>query len=213
MGKPVRVPIRVKQENSGSSQEEKEMRAPVAEPEPAVTEREPPAVAPSEEVHPEAREKKATSSESRKKDESLREDLETWRDRALRLQAEIENFRKRQRRLAQDRVEENRARLLRKFLMIADDLERALNAEDGDGASVREGVGVTQRSLRQLLKQEGVERVEAKGEAFDPNWHEAVGTVPHEDVDVGPDTIVDVTQQGYRLNGRLLRPARVIVAK
>ncbi|MGD2164053.1 MAG: nucleotide exchange factor GrpE [Anaerolineae bacterium] len=146
------------------------------------------------------------------KADSPEEDLEMWRDRALRLQAEIENFRKRQRRLAEERIEENRARLLRNFLMIADDLDRALKVE-GDGDGVREGVGVTQRSLGQLLKQEGVELIEAEGETFDPTWHEAVGTVPHEEVDADPGTVVDVTQQGYRLNGRLLRPARVIVAR
>jgi molecular chaperone GrpE len=145
--------------------------------------------------------------------EALKEELETWRDRALRLQAEIENFRKRQRRLAEDRIEANRARLLRNFLMIADDLERALNAEGGDETSLREGVEVTQRSLSQFLKQEGVESIEAEGETFDPAWHEAVGTVSPETAGVEQGTVVGVTRTGYRLNGRLLRPARVVVAK
>jgi molecular chaperone GrpE len=128
-------------------------------------------------------------------------------------QDEIENFRKRQRRLAEDRIEANRARLLRNFLMIADDLERALQVEGGADGSLRQGVELTMRSLKQLLKQEGVEPLRAKGETFDPTWHEAVGTVPHQKLGVDRDTIVDVTQQGYRLDGRLLRPARVIVAR
>ena len=145
--------------------------------------------------------------------DAVKEDAEMWRDRALRLQAEIENFRKRQRRLAEDRVEANRGRLLRNFLSVADDLERALNAENREGAALRQGVEVTRRSLEQLLKQEGVERIRAKGETFDPNWHEAVGTVPRERVDAANDTVVDVTQPGYRMDGRLLRPARVIVAR
>ncbi len=136
-----------------------------------------------------------------------------WRDRALRLQAEIENFRKRQRRLAEDRIEADRGRLLRNFLMIADDLERALKADSGDNGALREGVEVTHRSLKQLLKQEGVEPIAAEGEVFDPAWHEAVGTVPHQEVDLDKGTVVDVTQAGYRLNGRLLRPARVIVVR
>jgi molecular chaperone GrpE len=136
-----------------------------------------------------------------------------WRDRALSLQAEIENFRKRQRRLAEDRIEADRGRLLRKFLMIADDLERALKSEGDSNGAFREGVEVTQRSLRQMLKQEGVEPIEAEGEVFDPTWHEAVGTVPHQQMGVGKDKIVDVAQKGYRLDGRLLRPSRVIVAR
>lgn len=157
---------------------------------------------------------RASSSELHRDEmEALKDDREMWRDRALRLQAEIENFRKRQRRLAQDQVEANRARLLRSFLMIADDLERALEAAGGENGVLREGVEVTQRSLRQLLKQEGVEPIRAAGEPFDPTWHEAVGTVPPEQAGAERGTVVGVTRTGYRLNGRLLRPARVIVAK
>jgi molecular chaperone GrpE len=141
-----------------------------------------------------------------------KEELEEWRDRALRLQAEMENFRKRQQRLAEERVQANQRRLLRGFLMIADDLERALSAPDGDNARLREGIELTNRSLRQLLKQEGVEQIEAQGEEFDPTWHEAVGTVPHHKAGVEPDTIVEVAQQGYCLDGHLLRPARVVVS-
>jgi molecular chaperone GrpE len=96
--------------------------------------------------------------------------------------------------------------------MIADDLERALIVEGGDNESLREGVEVTYRSLKQLLRQEGVDQIEAKGEEFDPTWHEAVGTVPHQKAGVGQDSVVEVAQQGYLLDGRLLRPARVVVA-
>ena len=166
---------------------------------------------------PSARPERPSESDSDPEDDeeltALQEDLEMWRDRALRLQAEIENFRKRQRRLAEERIEANRGRLLRNFLTVADDLERALRAENGEGGPLREGVEVTRRSLEQLLRQEGVERIQAEGETFDPNWHEAVGTVPRERVEAERNTVVDVTQQGYRLNGRLLRPARVIVAR
>jgi molecular chaperone GrpE len=124
----------------------------------------------------------------------------------------MENFRKRQQRLAEERVQANQGRLLRSFLMVSDDLERALGMEGGANDSLREGVELTYRSLKQLLKQEGVEQIEADGEIFDPTWHEAVATVPHEKVGVDQDIIVEVAQQGYHLNGRLLRPARVVVA-
>jgi molecular chaperone GrpE len=184
------------------------------ESEPAVVEQEPVAATEREPVTRSSREVREDSSQARREEiEELKEDREVWRDRALRLQAEIENFRKRQRRLAEDRIEADRARLLRNFLMIADDLERALRAEGDEQGALREGVRVTQRSLKQLLKQEGVEPIAAEGETFDPAWHEAVGTVPHQRVEAEQGTVVDVTQLGYRVDGRLLRPARVIVAK
>jgi molecular chaperone GrpE len=140
------------------------------------------------------------------------ETLEVWRDRALRLQAEMENFRKRQRRLADERVEGDRERLLRAFLRVADDLERALNAEETDAKNLRQGVDMTYQALMQLLGREGVERIEAQGQPFDPTWHEAIGTVFHQETGAKPDTVIKVTQPGYRLGQRLLRPARVVVA-
>jgi molecular chaperone GrpE len=140
------------------------------------------------------------------------ETLDLWRDRALRLQAEIENFRKRQQRLAEERILADRERLLRAFLRVADDLERVLNADGADAGDLRQGVDLTYRSLMQLLDQEGAEPIEAVGQPFDPAWHEAVGTVPHVRAGAEPDTVVKVVEAGYRLGDRLLRPARVIVA-
>jgi len=144
--------------------------------------------------------------------ETQQENVEMWRDRALRLQAEIDNARKRQQRLAEARIAADRERLLRAFLGVADDLERALNASGADVESLREGVNLTQQALTQLLKQEGVEPILAEGKVFDPTWHEAVGTVPHQNTGVEPDTVVQVMEKGYRLADRLLRPARVVVA-
>lgn len=219
MNNRVRVPIRVRRADDGASHRDDETRRAVSEPKPAVVDGDPVAVRKEPVVSPKpsGRRERPSGSDSEPENHeeltALQEDLEMWRDRALRLQAEIENFRKRQGRLAEERIEANRGRLLRNFLTVADDLERALRAENGEGGPLREGVEVTRRSLEQLLRQEGVEPIEAEGETFDPNWHEAVGTVPQERVEAERDTVVDVTQPGYRLNGRLLRPARVIVAR
>lgn len=214
MSNRVRVPIRVRRTDDGAAQGDDERKRAVSEPEPAVVEGDPVAARKEPGISTMQNAQDESQPEIGKEElDSLREDVEIWRDRALRLQAEIENFRKRQRRLAEDRIEADRGRLLRNFLSVADDLERALRVEDGGREGLREGVEVTRRSLEQLLRQEGVEAIQAKGEAFDPNWHEAVGTVPEERVDAEKDTVVDVTQPGYRLNGRLLRPARVIVAR
>jgi molecular chaperone GrpE len=137
---------------------------------------------------------------------------EVWRDRALRLQAEMDNFRKRQQRLAEDSVVADRERLLGAFLSISDDLDRALNADGGDAEVLRQGVDLTRQKLMGLLRMEGAERIEALGQPFDPTFHEAVGTVPYQHAGVAPLTVVDVVEAGYRLDTRLLRPARVIVA-
>jgi molecular chaperone GrpE len=135
-----------------------------------------------------------------------------WRDRALRLQAEMDNYRKRQQRLAEDRIDAERRRLLRSFLPVVDDLERALAVPSGDGRGLREGIELTHRAALQLLQREGVEPVREQGRPFDPHWHEAVTTVDHGRAGVAPDTIAEVLQPGYRLGDDLLRPARVVVA-
>jgi molecular chaperone GrpE len=138
--------------------------------------------------------------------------LAFWKERARRLQAEIENYRKRQQRLADERILAERERLMRAMLDVLDDLKRALTVEETDAESLRVGVGMTYQTLIRLLMQEGVEPIEAEGEAFDPTWHEAVGSIPHEYAGVEPDTVVEVVREGYRLGERLLRPARVLVA-
>ena len=137
---------------------------------------------------------------------------EVWRDRALRLQAEMDNFRKRQRRLADERVRADRERLLRAVLGVSDDLERALAAGGTGVETLRQGVDLTHKGLMRIMDREGVEPIEAVGQLFDPALHEAVSTVPYEGVGAEPDTVVAVVQAGYRLDGRLLRAARVVVA-
>lgn len=152
----------------------------------------------------------AESSPTPEQPAPAREEVD-WRDMALRLQAEMENFRKRQQRLAQEQIASERERLLRGVLPVADNLERALaHADAKDG--LRQGVALTRDVLMQWLRQQGVEPVNPVGEPFDPAWHEAVGTVPGAHYGVQPQTVVAVSEVGYRLNDRLLRPAKVIVA-
>lgn len=135
-----------------------------------------------------------------------------WQERALRLQADMENYRRRQRRLAEDQIETERNRLLQAFVRIVDDLERALAAPSRDGQGLREGVVLTHRAAMNLLKAEGVERMDPEGQPFDPNWHEAIHTVDHRQANAAPGTVVQVVEPGYRVDGRLLRPSKVTVA-
>lgn len=150
--------------------------------------------------------------EWRVKAERLESDVEEWRDRALRLQADMDNFRKRQQRTAQDRIEEERQRLLAGFLQVVDDLQRALAAPATDGEGFRRGVELTHRAALQLLHKEGVEPIEAENQIFDPNWHEAVASIGRNGSDAEANTVVQVMEPGYRHGKRLLRPAKVVVA-
>ncbi|MGD2146401.1 MAG: nucleotide exchange factor GrpE [Anaerolineae bacterium] len=212
MNRHVRVPIRVRRPTDGRYREVSRSERSVVDAEPDVVDRQPVSRGEPETASPKPAGAKSHAPESESASDPEQE-LRAWRDRALRLQAEMDNFRKRQKRLADERAEATRERLLRSFLTVSDDLERALHATQSEHAGLHEGVEMTYRSLKQLLKQEGVEEIEVKGRAFDPNRHEAIATVPHLEVGADENTVVEVSQRGYHLDGRLLRPARVVVAK
>lgn len=137
-----------------------------------------------------------------------------WKELALRLQAEMNNFRKRQEQRAEEATGREKERLLKQFLPVMDNLRRALEidpakwGEDGS-LTLREGVQLTYRELERLLASEGVQEIEALEQPFTPELHEAVATV----VDpVRSGRVVKVVEPGYTLHGKLLRPARVVVA-
>jgi molecular chaperone GrpE len=123
--------------------------------------------------------------------------------------ADIDNFRKRQTRRADESITAERERLLRLFLPVADNLTRALG-HDGEGDQLlRQGVELTYRELMRRLETEGVTRIQTLGRPFTPDLHEAVATVV---ADAEAGTIVEELERGYMLKDRLLRPARVVVA-
>lgn len=132
-----------------------------------------------------------------------------WKSLALRLQADMDNFRKRQVRRADDAIAVERERLLSLMLPIADNLARALQYEGQGDDSLRQGVELIYRELMRLLEAESTTRIEALGQAFTPELHEAVGTVMS-DAEAG--TVIEELESGYKLGEKLLRPARVIVA-
>lgn len=132
----------------------------------------------------------------------------------LRAAAELENTRKRARRDVEQAHRYALERFAAELLAVRDSLEMGLAAaaDDGDtAATLRDGMQVTLRQLDQVLERFGVEIVDPAGRRFDPEHHEAMAVVP--DPDAEPDTVVQVVQKGGLLNGRLLRPARVIVAR
>jgi len=201
MDKRRSVPVRVKPRQEGHNPKPA-VSSPVDEAAPPVTE--------AEEVESPTAAQPPVEGESVAQEEQS--ELDKWRDRALRLEAEIDNFRKRQRKLADESIAADRARLLRSILPVADNLGRALATDEADVQSLRQGVDITRQELMRVLTQEGVETIPAEGQPFDPSWHEAVGSTPHQEAGVEPGTVVHMVEPGYRLGERLLRPARVIVA-
>jgi molecular chaperone GrpE len=139
----------------------------------------------------------------------LQAELADLRDRSIRTLADFENYRKRSDREREDLKRYATTDVLRDFLPVVDNLERAL-AAGGTVDDLKMGVDLTLRHFRDLLRQRGVVEVKAAGEAFDPAVHEAVAR--DEDPAVSAPTVTAELQRGYMLNGRLLRPALVRVA-
>lgn len=136
-------------------------------------------------------------------------------DIARRTQADFENYRKRMAAEVQASALRGKAQVARDVVLVLDDLERALQASDldpeGDSEdALAHGVLLVFRNLRETLRKVGVETVDPKGEKFDPNQHEALTAMPVEGVESGQ--VVEVMQKGYRLDGQLIRPARVVVS-
>jgi molecular chaperone GrpE len=144
----------------------------------------------------------------------MQEEAEAARDAALRAQADAQNIKRR----AEQDIERARKFALEQFtrelLPVADNLERALEAAAGDDDAIKpiaEGVELTLKSLLDAMKKSNIEVVDPLGEPFDPNLHQAMSMVENSDVE--PNSVIAVMQKGYTLNGRLVRPAMVMVSK
>ena len=145
--------------------------------------------------------------------EQLQQQVADANDNVLRIQAEMQNMRRR----AERDVENAHKFALDKFsadlLPVVDNLERALSAIDAEDESqkaIAEGIELTLKSFLDVLVRFKIEAVDPAGEPFDANLHQAVSMVPNPDME--PNTVMDVFQKGYTLNGRLIRPAMVVVS-
>jgi molecular chaperone GrpE len=139
-------------------------------------------------------------------------DAAEWRETALRLKADMQNYRKRQDRWAKDEIQREQDRLLLGFVSVLDDLEQAVVHLDPANVT-HQGVKIAYDNMLQFLGQQGVERINAYNSAFDPMWHEAVAMVPGSDSQSDPLLVTEVVNHGYLVGERLLRPARVVVGK
>jgi molecular chaperone GrpE len=142
----------------------------------------------------------------------LEQEAAQWKDRCLRTAAEFENFKKRSVKERSETWSRAQADVIRRTLDVVDDLGRvaALDPAQTTAQALHEGMGLVERKLLKALESVGVERLDPTGQPFDPNLHEAVMTLaaPSAEAD---HTVGSVLQPGYRLNGMLLRPARVAV--
>ena len=139
----------------------------------------------------------------------LEQNLAEAKDQALRAAAEAQNVRRR----AEQEADKARKFALEKFvkelLPVVDSLEKALESMQDDASEAhREGVSMTLNMQLGVLNKFGVESVEPQGEPFDPQVHEAMAMVPNPELE--PNTVMEVMQKGYLLNGRLVRPAMVV---
>ncbi|HYH59383.1 MAG TPA: nucleotide exchange factor GrpE [Thermoleophilaceae bacterium] len=131
-------------------------------------------------------------------------------DLAQRTRAELDNFRKRAARESAQAGERAKANLVRELLPVLDNLERALGSAGEAEQHLAEGVRMVHGQLVAALEREGIEAFDPVGDAFDPECHEALSTREQEGAESG--VVLDVVEKGYRLNGTVLRPARVVVA-
>jgi molecular chaperone GrpE len=139
--------------------------------------------------------------------EATRRDRDQYLEALQRLKAEFENSRKRQERERLRILSMASERLVQELLPVLDNLDRALEA----GGDIREGVQATRDQLAEVLGEEGLLPVASDGQIFDPNVHEAVMGQVSEEHEEG--TIIQTFQRGYVLNGKPIRPAKVVVAK
>ena len=136
------------------------------------------------------------------------------REDMLRMQADMENLRKR---LAREH-EKARRRTLERFmtdlLPVRDSMERGLEAADDPSATVetlKEGKQLIMKMLSKVLADHGLQTIDPTGEAFDPEKHEAMTMMPSDQFD--ENTVIDVIEKGFQLNDRLIRPAKVVVSR
>jgi molecular chaperone GrpE len=159
--------------------------------------------------------------------DELLEDTQRERDEYLELakrtRADFENYRRRAAEEVREAERRGKSSLARELIPSLDNLERALRAAgidpdsdddgegNGDGAGLAHGVRLVYREIRSTLERAGVETYDPTGERFDPRWHEALATRAQEGSEAG--VVLETVEKGYRLDGQVLRPARVVVSQ
>jgi molecular chaperone GrpE len=140
----------------------------------------------------------------------LQSDLERFRDLALRSQADFDNYRKRAAREKEEAIKYANASVLERLIPIVDNFELGL-AHTDENSPIVAGMKMVSKQLSDFLSEFGVTAIDATGQHFDPNLHEAIAHEVHPEVPEG--TVIRQMRKGYKLKERLLRPANVVVSK
>ena len=143
----------------------------------------------------------------RLKDDELLKQKDTF----LREKAELDNFKKRLVKEKEDFVQFANERLLKELIQIEDNMERAMTASNATLESIQEGVEMIQKQFATFMKNQKVKPIEALGKPFDPNLHEVLNQQESEEHE--ENTVIQEYSKGYTLNGRILRSAKVVIAK
>ncbi|RME06966.1 MAG: nucleotide exchange factor GrpE [Anaerolineae bacterium] len=183
-------------------EEAEETTAAQADEQPAGETKESPAA--GEELSPEALQTALEESKAQ-----AAEYLDGWQ----RARAEFANYKKRIEREREQMQQNLAGEILKRYLPVVDDLELALKnrPQQGEGASWAEGIELIYRKMLSILEAQGVTPMQAEGQMFDPNLHEAVTRIQSDQHE--SDQIVEVVQQGYLIGDQVLRPARVVIAE
>lgn len=147
-------------------------------------------------------------------EKTIEDEYADMKDKYLRLYSEFDNFRKRTMKEKADIINSASGNVIKDVLVVLDDFERAMDNNDkvDDVEQIKEGFKLIHTKLLNTLKGKGLEWMDAKGEVFDPERHEAITRIPVED-DTQKGTVVDVVERGYNLNGKPLRYAKVVVGQ
>ena len=142
----------------------------------------------------------------------LQADLDRFRDLAMRSRADFENYKKRSARDKEEAIKYANSSLLEKLVPIVDNFELGLEAARGEGekSPIYSGMSLVLKQLQDFLAENGLQPIEAVGQKFDPNLHEAIAHEPNDEVREG--VVIRQTRRGYRFKDRLLRPSAVVVS-
>ncbi|NIP99665.1 MAG: nucleotide exchange factor GrpE [Nitrospinaceae bacterium] len=186
----------------------KKKKIPVEKEKTADASSEPEAEAPAE-SKPEAKAEAAEEGPSEL--EKLQQEVTGLKDEMLRMRAETDNVRKRLQKDKQESIQFANERLIKALIPIFENLDRALAAPDTNAESLKQGVKMISDQILALLKKENVEPICAKGEPFDPSVHECLSQIESDDHD--ENTVIEEYSKGYRMNGRVLLPAKVVTSR
>jgi molecular chaperone GrpE len=144
--------------------------------------------------------------------DGLQADLDRFRDLALRSQADFENYKKRAAREKEEAIKYANSSLLEKLIAIVDNFELGLEAAraEGEKSPIFSGMSMVLKQLMDFLADSGLTPIDATGQKFDPNLHEAIAHEPSDEVAEG--TVIRQTRRGYKMKDRLLRPSSVVVS-